>query len=141
MRKLMGVSGVAAVLAAVLAVPAIADDNDGRLRRPGSESAEATARSFFAAEVRADGTLVSGAGAVSSSRLSVGTYDVRFNKPKLHVRCYYTANVADRDAGTTPIGFTTIDARAGTNNGVFLRVFDAAGALLDAQFIVVAVCR
>lgn len=134
-------TGVAALLAAAMALPALAAENDGRLRRPGAEDAEASARSFFAAEVAANGTLVAGAGALSAARTTVGTYDVRFNKPSLHVRCFYTANVADRDSGLTPVGFATIDARAGTNNGVFLRVFDSAGALIDAQFIVVAVCR
>lgn len=133
--------GVAALLAAVVTLPAMAAENDGRLRRPGSEDAEAAARSFFAAEVAANGTLIAGAGAVSASRVGTGTYNVTFAKPKLHVRCFYTASVADRDQGTTPTGFVTIDALAGSNNGLYVRVFDVAGARIDAPFIVVAVCR
>lgn len=132
---------LAAALAAALAVPAAASGNDRPLRRPAEGGPEAAVGGFLAAEVAADGSLVAGAGAVSSGRMDVGTYFVTFNRHSLHRRCFFTASVADRDGFETPVGFATIDALGGSNNGLYVRVFDAGGASLDAQFIVVAVCR
>ncbi|MCC6306586.1 MAG: hypothetical protein IT545_15520, partial [Rhodobacteraceae bacterium] len=115
-----------------------------RLRRPGAErggEAEAVARTLFAAEVAADGSLVSGAGASSASRAGVGAYEVIFAKPNLHVRCWWTGSIADRNTGTVPHGEIGIDARAGTNNGLWVQTYSSGGTLTDMPFIVVAVCR
>jgi len=135
---------LAGAVALTLAMPAPAAENDGRLRRPGAErggEAEAVARTLFAAEVAADGTLASGAGAISASREDVGAYEVIFAKPNLHVRCWWTGSIADRNALTVPHGEIGIDARAGTNNGLWVRTYSSGGTSTDMPFIVVAVCR
>ncbi len=136
-------AALAGAMALSLALPAAAE-NDGRLRRPGNddrEGAEAVVRGFFAAEVAADGTLVSGAGAISSQRFDTGRYEVIFRKPNLHIRCWWTGSIADRDENSVPPGEIGLDARAGTNNGVWVQTFNSAGAGTDMPFIVTAVCR
>ncbi|MCC6306585.1 MAG: hypothetical protein IT545_15515 [Rhodobacteraceae bacterium] len=134
---------LAGAMALTLAMPAPAEENEGRLRRPGAEreGAEAAVRGFFAAEVRADGTLASGAGAISASRVDLGKYEVFVRKSNLHVRCWWTGSIAERIVWSAPYGGISFDARAGTNNGLWVQTYDMAGALADMPFIVVAVCR
>lgn len=133
--------GVLALALTAIALPALAA-NDGGLRRPGSGPGDEVAvGGFFAAEVAADGTLVSGAGVENAQRLLEGIYEVRFRKRNLHRACWWTASIADRNDGEVPAAMIGIDARSGTNNGLYIQVFDPDGAYVDAPFIVVAVCR
>jgi len=127
--------------AALLAQPAVADDNDGRLRRPGSGGGEASARSFFAAEVAVDGSLVSGAGAISSAKLSTGAYEVIFNKNNLHVRCWWTVSPGGRGTFQAGLVSASAEARSGTNNGIFVVTRNPDGVATDNAFMAVAVCR
>lgn len=140
MRKAIGIAALSAVVAG-LGLPAVAGDNDGRLRRPGSEGTEASARSFFAAEVAADGSLVSGAGAISSGRVNTGAYQVLFNKNNLHARCWWTVSPGGRGIFQIGSASASAEARSGTNNGIFVVTRNADGVAIDNAFMVVVVCR
>lgn len=141
MRKLFGIAALAALAVAWAGPPVAAGDNDGRLRRPGSDGSEASARAFFAAEVAADGTLVSGAGAISSARINVGAYQVIFNKNNLHVRCWWTVSPGGRGIFQVGLASASAEARSGTNNGIFVVTRDPNGVAVDNAFMAVAVCR
>ncbi|MCL4188959.1 MAG: hypothetical protein KJZ85_15250 [Rhodobacteraceae bacterium] len=142
-------AGLAAALSLSLSLPAaVAQEpggvNDGNLRRPGS-SAEPEARigSFFAAAVRGDGVLRSGAGALSAARAEcdAGCYEVLFRKSDLHRNCWWTATIADRTAWTVPSGLVGVDARATSNNGLFVQTFAPDGTRADRPFILTVLCR
>ncbi|UQI48329.1 hypothetical protein M1P56_30430 [Streptomyces sp. HU2014] len=92
------------------------------------------------AVVQANGVLVAAQslGATSSTRLSVGTYQVCFNV--VVTRGTYLATVGlPGNTGTPPTGEITVTGRAGTTNCLFLQTFNSAGALADRSFHVVVV--
>jgi len=100
---------------------------------------------IMAAAVTADGTFATrrardSDGVKSVAKLGTGIYEVIFRYRRLHVRCFYTANVADRDDGTLPPGYVNINARTGTNNGLWIETFDSSGANADLPFNVVVAC-
>lgn len=121
-----------------------AEPNDGALRRPArSLPAEARVGDFLAAAVAADGRLRSGPGALSAGRAEcpAGCYAVLFERADLHRRCWWSATIADRTPGTVPAGLIGVDARAGTNNGLFVQTFAADGSRADLPFILTVLCR
>lgn len=144
MRVQLLCAATAVAMAVLAAQPAPAQGNAGAVRRPGSGGGDEVATSsFFAAEVADDGTLKSGAGAVSARRLAVGLYEVIFSKNNLHRRCWWTATIGRRRLGPEGADRRTIftEPRVATNNGVFIAIRDDAGEPVDGAFMVVAVCR
>ncbi len=119
--------------------------NDGALRRPGSATTapEAVVAGFFAAAVRGDGVLRSGAGALSAGRVEceAGCYEVLFRKADLHRNCWWSATIADRTAWAVPAGLVGVDARATSNNGLFVQTFAPDGTHADRPFILTVLCR
>jgi hypothetical protein len=92
------------------------------------------------AVVNSAGTLIRGAGAVSTSHLSTGTYQVTFNKNQSG--CAYIATPGDPGAGAVsgPI-LATVASRAGNANALFIQTFDqSSGALSDQPFHVETYC-
>lgn len=147
----MGRSGLAALAALVVAAgtAAAAEQADPTLRRPGSGGgAEAAPGPFLAAEVEADGTLVSGAGALAARRLTGeegceggGCYEVLFRRNNLHRACWWTAGIGGRTVAGSAAGDVYVEPRAGTNNGLFIVTRDAAGTRADRPFILTVLCR
>lgn len=148
-RTGLGRAGVVAAVLAAAGAPAAAQSpqGDGVLRRPGSGAeAEAAVGSFFAAEVAANGTLVSGAGAVSAAKVAcdtaAGCYEVIFRRNNLHRACWWSAAPAARSiGGVAPPAVVHVEPRIGTNNGLFIFIRNPAGTPVDADFIVTAICR
>ncbi len=138
-----------AALAVALAGAAAAEQGDPTLRRPGSGGGtEAEPGPFFAAEVAADGTLVSGTGAIAARRVTEeegcadgGCYEVLFRRNNLHRACWWSATIGRRAAGGSEAGDIFAEARAATNNGLFVVTRDAAGVRADRPFILTVLCR
>ena len=99
-------------------------------------SAAAPARVF--AVINADGTRVRGQ-AVSSSRISTGAYEVRWNRNITTCAWTGTLGLGGFIGGVGP-GMIAVTGRAGTNNGVFVETFDRTGASTDEPFTVLVVC-
>ncbi|WP_058042958.1 hypothetical protein [Streptomyces roseifaciens] len=100
-----------------------------------SDSAAALAQQIERAVVAADGTLVAGqsSGATSATKLSVGTYQVCFNVPITNGT--YVASIGiPGNVGTSAPGEITVVGRFNTNNCLFIRTFNSAGALEDRGF-------
>ena len=104
---------------------------------PTMAAATTPARVF--AVVNSDGTKLRGKAVASTSRLSAGTYDVRFNRNVS--ACAWTGTVGFRTfGGSTGPAIITVTGRAGTNNGLFVSTYNSAGSLTDEPFLVVVVC-
>lgn len=141
-------AGAALILAHLVAAAAAAEQGDPTLRRPGSGGEEAALQPFLAAEVEADGTLVSGSGALAARRLAGeegcdagGCYEVLFRRNNLHRACWWTAAIGRRTVAGSLAGAVYAEPRAGTNNGLFVVTRDAAGGRTDLPFILTVLCR
>lgn len=96
-----------------------------------------------AAVVNADGTLLRAstlpAGVSSVSKLSTGTYDIRFTKGI--AGCAWFGNVGyGTFGGSTGPASITITGRAGTTNGLFVTTFSSSGSATDYPWMVEVVC-
>ncbi|MFL6099859.1 MAG: hypothetical protein ACJ71T_07900 [Actinomycetales bacterium] len=91
------------------------------------------------AVVNADGTKLRGKAVASTAHLSSGVYDVRFNRNLS--TCAWTGTVGfGTFSGSTGPSMISISGRAGTNNGLFVQTFDAAGTPTDLPFSAIAIC-
>jgi hypothetical protein len=90
--------------------------------------------------VNANGTLASSFGAVSSSRLATGIYQVIFNR---NVRnCAYVATIGlSGSVGTSPSGEIAVVGLFNNVNGVFVQTFTSAGVPADRGFHLAIHCR
>ena len=149
MKRLMKAAALCAAVATLAATPLVAQ-NEGGLRAPaggGTGAALAgSSASVFAVAVRFDGTATlpsDGIGVASVTKLAdgPGRYQVIFRKRNLHTACFWTGTVADRDDGVVTPGIVAIDARTGTNNGLYVATYDTAGSQADRSFIVNVICR
>ena len=84
------------------------------------------------AVVNADGTIARDKGALSTSKITTGEYQVDFARTL--TACVFTATVGNAGAGSQPPSFVTVALRAGTQNAVFVETRDATGALADRAF-------
>ncbi|MFK3983834.1 hypothetical protein ACI2K4_26070 [Micromonospora sp. NPDC050397] len=91
-----------------------------------------TAQTFFAV-VNSNGTLARGYGAVSSTRLAVGQYQVVFNHDLRGSAYVGTLGLAG-SVGGSPSGEIAVVGRNGVNNGVFVQTFSSAGVAADRGF-------
>ena len=83
--------------------------------------------------------IVRGKNTVSVTRLSTGTYDIRFSKPI--GKCAWTATVGfGTFGGQTGPAEVTLAGRAGTKNGIFLQTFNGTGVLTDEPFHLLISC-
>lgn len=149
MKSLKALAAACAV--AVLGAAPLMAANEGSLRAPaggGTGAALAGAQAtVFAVAVRFDGTAAlptDGIGVASVTKIESdgpGRYDVRFRKRNLHRACFWTASVADRDDGMVLPGIVTVDARIGTNNGLYVATRDLDGNSADRSFILNVICR
>jgi hypothetical protein len=74
-----------------------------------------------------------GFGQVSVTRFGVGIYEVIFNQ--VISGGVYTASVGQcGNVGVNAAGTATVVGRSGTNNGLFIQTFNAAGAPADTGF-------
>jgi hypothetical protein len=91
------------------------------------------------AVVASNGALARGSGALSSSRLGVGTYQVDFSSNLL--ACAYIATVGTTGAGSIgTASVATVAQRAGLPKSLFIQTFDPSGAVADLSFHVTTKC-
>jgi hypothetical protein len=115
--------------------------NDPGARVGGLSHARTTTPPRVFAVVASDGTKVRGKAVASTTRLSTGSYDVRFNRNI--TKCAWTGSVG---VGSVPFGGSTgpvmiaVNGRAGTNNGLFVQTWNGSGAATDEPFSVVVIC-
>ncbi|MDW5329763.1 hypothetical protein [Plantactinospora sp. KLBMP9567] len=92
----------------------------------------ATAQGHFAV-VNANGTLARGFGAVSSSRLTTGQYQVIFIQNV--AASAFTATIGlTGSVGTSPPGEIAVVGRAGVPAGVFVQTWNSSGVPADRAF-------
>jgi hypothetical protein len=92
------------------------------------------------AVVNSNGTLNHGKAVASVTRLSTGTYDVRFTRTSI-ASCAWTGTVGlGGFSGSTGPGEITITGRAGTTNGLFVTTFNGTGVATDEPFAAVVIC-
>ncbi len=77
-------------------------------------------------------------GTVSSARLSVGNYEVIFNRNVS--TCAFSAVIGNPAAGFPPAGDIGVAVRAGNDNGVFVGMRDNAGTFVDRNFHLEVFC-
>ena len=102
---------------------------------PGAPGAPATA---LWAVVNADGTLARGSGAVSSTSLGFGTYEVLFNRDV--TGCAYVASAGTASSGSPPDAFVSTSPRANDVNGVFLDARTSTGDSVPNPFHLAVFC-
>ncbi|GAA3754939.1 hypothetical protein GCM10022225_44670 [Plantactinospora mayteni] len=92
----------------------------------------ATAQGHFAV-VNANGTLARGFGAVSSTRLALGQYQVVFIQNV--ASSAFTATIGlTGSVGTSPSGEIAVVGRAGVPAGVFVQTWNSSGVPADRAF-------
>ena len=89
------------------------------------------------AVVDAAGNLIRNLGAVASSRLASGVYEVRFNKNVTH--CAYVATIGLPGQGNPPPGEISV-ASSPNANGVRVDTANDAGAPADRPFHLAVHC-
>ena len=91
------------------------------------------------AVVNAGGTALRGKALASSTTLSTGVYDVRFNRDTS--LCSWVSTVGfGTFSGSTGPAMITITGRAGTNNGLFVTTFDSTGTPANLPFSADVIC-
>jgi hypothetical protein len=94
------------------------------------------------ATINADGTRENGSffGLASSTRLGVGTYDLRWSRNITQCQALITPG-----SGTSfgaPARFATAVQRAGSGGtGHFIEMRDQTGALADSEFMIMVACH
>ena len=131
-----------AVLAAGVSLDRAAADSgaqnvpDGK---PSTYAQRATVPARVFAVLDSNGTKLRGKAVASTSRLSTGVYDVRFNRNIS--KCAWTGTVGfGTFGGSTGAAMITISGRAGTNNGLFITTFNVAGNPTDLPFTTTVIC-
>ena len=99
----------------------------------------------MAVEVAADGTFPAGRrhhsiNPRSIERIDQGRYKVIFRHRRLHRDCFWTAAIGERGIDDAPIGLVTLNARFGTNNGLWIRTYDLNGNDSDKPFMLKVIC-
>lgn len=91
------------------------------------------------AVVNADGTKLRGKAVASTTLLSTGVYDVRFNRDIS--TCSWVGMVGRGDfVGTTGPGVVTATGRNGTNNGLYIDVYGSDYVHANLPFHIDVIC-
>jgi hypothetical protein len=89
--------------------------------------------------INANGTIERDFGLKTSTRLSVGTYDLRWNRNI--TRCAATATLGSPTSFTVANGTITVVQRSGSSGrGYFIQTRDQANALSDREFMIHVAC-
>lgn len=91
------------------------------------------------AVVNSNGTRLRGKGDANSSRISTGTYDIRFARNITQCGWVGTIGLGTMSGSVGP-SFISVTGRAGTTNGVFVQTWNSSGTLTDLPFIVYIDC-
>ena len=136
----LAVVPVAVLIAGVTLDRAVADSNAQNVPSGKASSIQrATTPERVFAVVNANGTKLRGRAVASTSKIGTGVYDVRFNRNIS--KCAWTGTVGlGTFGGSTGPAEITISGRAGTNNGLFVTTFNAAGNPTDQPFIATVIC-
>jgi hypothetical protein len=92
----------------------------------------------FFAQVNANGTLANSSGSVTSTRISLGNYEVDFGRAIS--TCAYVMTQGESGVGGAAGGITGVTDRAGNAEAVFATMRTDANALVDRAFQLVVVC-
>lgn len=130
---------VAGVIVGGIAVGGASAGTSGQ-NVPGTTSvAAATTLPRVFAVVNANATLLRGKGVASTAHLGTGVYDIRFTRNLSS--CAWTGTVGfGTFGGSTGAAQITITGRSGTNNGLFVTTFNAAGVATDEPFTAIVIC-
>ncbi len=105
----------------------------------GSGGASAISTTDRIAIINADGSREFSFGMVSSARLGLGTYDLRWNRDI--TRCSAVIIPGSPTSFGAPTAFANAVQRAGSAGvGHFITIHDAAGALVDSEFMIMVAC-
>lgn len=148
MKRSLLISGADSLL---LTGPSLSDVNSGSVQRPGplstqgQDAVDSGVIRIHAVAILADGSFATSRnrdsiGVRSATRLGTGIYEVLFSNNRLHRDCFWTGSTADRDPSSVPTGVLGLDARIGTNNGVFVSTYDVNGTAADRPFILTVLC-
>lgn len=102
---------------------------------PGPPGTSATA--LWAVVDGSNGARVRQSGTISSARLTVGQYEVVFNRNVS--TCAFSAVIGNPGAGFSQ-GDIAVAVRAGNNNGVFVGTADNGGTFADRNFHLTVFC-
>ena len=91
------------------------------------------------AVVNADASTLRGKGLSTVLKLGTGVYDVRFVRSVASCGWVGTVGLGGFSGSTGP-AMITITGRAGTNNGLFVTTFNAAGVATDLPFTTDVIC-
>lgn len=92
----------------------------------------------LSAVVAANGTILRGAGAAPTVRLSTGTYEVRFQRD---IRdCAYAVTAGSAAAGNPAYGVPVVAWRTNKPDGLWIQILDKNGGVIDRDFHVVVFC-
>lgn len=92
----------------------------------------------LSAVVAANGTIQRGAGSAPTSRLSVGTYEVRFQRD---IRdCAYAVTAGSAAAGNPTFGVPVVAWRSNKPDGLWIQILDKNGGVIDRDFHVIVFC-
>jgi hypothetical protein len=93
----------------------------------------------FTAVVNEDGSLARGLGAISSSVVGPGQYEVDFNQDIN--RCGFTATVGlSGSTGSSNFGTVNVAIRSGNKHALLVQTFDVGGNPFDLGFHVIVAC-
>jgi hypothetical protein len=90
------------------------------------------------AVVASDGTLVRGSNATGVIKIATGQYEVDMNS-KL-TKCSFVGGAGSTGAGSSGFGVVTTANRSGNPKGVYVEIFNQAGAVADVSFHLNVTC-
>jgi hypothetical protein len=132
------VFGVAACVTAASATPA----NNLNTRARGqviTNGAPPPPNASFSAVIDGSGNIVRGVGVTSADEASTGSYQVQFNNDLTSCAFVVTPGQPG-SSGDVPATYSTVVGQAGTNNGLFIQLFDVNGNLVSEPFHVDVGC-
>jgi hypothetical protein len=102
-------------------------------------SAIASKGPSLTAVVNADGSLARGRGALSSSLIATGQYEVTFTQTIN--RCGFTAAIGlSGSIGSSNFGTVNVAIRSGNKSAVLIQTFDTLGDPADLGFHLIIAC-
>ena len=106
---------------------------------PGPKGDKGEPATSLWAVINQNGTIARHRGATANTlKEATGTYNVHFDRDVSS--CAYSVTIGGADAGTPPAGSAGATNLADVNNALYIRTYNAAGALADQGFHVAVLC-
>lgn len=118
---------------------AMASPSNEETRAPKREAADTRLGvATMSAVMTGFGDIVRGTGTTLATRLSEGTYEVRFERD---IRdCAYAATVGSSGAGQPGAATAVVAWRANVPEGLWIRIFNPSGSVASRDFHVIVFC-